>query len=155
MPAGVILVKRVRRRAFGLLRSVPGWLGSFLASLAGRPATPAEAWEAAAVPAPLRPALVFAADQKSLCTACGACVPVCPSRCLSLEGDERSPTRFELDLGACIGCGRCVEICPEAALVAVPVPAALVAGVSGRGRSRDLLASAGGDGRPRAEEGHP
>jgi len=145
MPARVVLVKRVRRRAFGLLRSASAWLTSLAGSLAGRRPNPIQEWEAAGVPIPLRPALVFGAERTSRCTACGSCVPVCPSGCLVVEGDERGLTRFELDLGACIGCGHCVEICPETALASVPVPAALASGIAGRGRRWDLLGSAQGD----------
>ena len=40
------------------------------------------------------------------CIACGACVKVCPSNALTLNG------RISLDLKKCIGCANCVGVCP-------------------------------------------
>jgi dissimilatory sulfite reductase (desulfoviridin) alpha/beta subunit len=38
------------------------------------------------------------------CTACGACVEICPMKALSLDGDT-----MVMDAGRCIGCGLCVS----------------------------------------------
>lgn len=50
----------------------------------------------------------------SLCTDCGACVPVCPVGILNL-----SKQTLKLDVTRnidCIGCNNCVEVCPESAI---------------------------------------
>jgi NADH-quinone oxidoreductase chain I len=56
------------------------------------------------------------------CVACMLCATICPSRCISIVGeqtpDARShPASFDLDLSRCIFCGLCEEVCPEAAIV--------------------------------------
>jgi NADH-quinone oxidoreductase subunit I len=56
------------------------------------------------------------------CVACMLCATVCPSRCISIVGEEtpegRSrPASFDLDLSRCVFCGLCEEVCPEAAIV--------------------------------------
>jgi len=56
------------------------------------------------------------------CVACMLCATVCPSQCISIEGetlnDGRSrPKIFDLDLSRCIYCGYCEEVCPVAAIV--------------------------------------
>ena len=56
------------------------------------------------------------------CVACMLCATICPSRCISIVGEEtpegRShPASFDLDLSRCIFCGLCEEVCPEAAIV--------------------------------------
>lgn len=52
--------------------------------------------------------------KESLCTDCGACVPVCPVGILNLS-KENSKLNVRRDID-CIGCGKCVDACPEAAL---------------------------------------
>jgi NADH-quinone oxidoreductase chain I len=56
------------------------------------------------------------------CVACMLCATICPSRCISIVGEQtpegRShPASFDLDLSRCIFCGLCEEVCPEAAIV--------------------------------------
>lgn len=52
--------------------------------------------------------------KNSLCTDCGACVPVCPVGILNLsKGNSKLEVSRNID---CIGCGKCVEACPESAL---------------------------------------
>ncbi len=47
------------------------------------------------------------------CIACGACVPECPTDCIS-EGDI-----YVIDSDKCIDCGACANVCP----VDAPAPA--------------------------------
>jgi Pyruvate/2-oxoacid:ferredoxin oxidoreductase delta subunit len=49
---------------------------------------------------------------KDACTACGACVEICPVEALRMEGDL--PV---VDEAWCIGCGVCATVCPADAVV--------------------------------------
>lgn len=44
------------------------------------------------------------------CTACGACIEVCPHRVLSLRKNEAGAA-YEVDATACTGCGICSDAC--------------------------------------------
>jgi ferredoxin len=57
-------------------------------------------------PLPFAPGLV-----ESACTQCAACLPVCPTRAISLE------TTIEVDHNLCIFCCACIKVCPEDALI--------------------------------------
>ena len=50
---------------------------------------------------------------KGACTACGACVEVCPTEAISAR---LAPLEFELDLGRCIFCGDCEKVCSAKAI---------------------------------------
>jgi len=65
----------------------------------------------------------FDKDQKgeTTCVACGLCVAICPSRCITLEIGEkedgkRYPVRYQIDALRCIFCGYCQEACPVNAI---------------------------------------
>ena len=52
------------------------------------------------------------------CIACNACVRICPSDCIVIEG-KRPPntkkmraTLFTLDFSTCSLCGLCIDVCP-------------------------------------------
>jgi formate hydrogenlyase subunit 6/NADH:ubiquinone oxidoreductase subunit I len=50
-----------------------------------------------------------------LCTACGACVEICPTRCIHITPDQdRAP--IQIDGSRCLFCSICVTICPIQAL---------------------------------------
>ena len=51
--------------------------------------------------------------QSSLCTACGACIQVCPFQALDWHLEASGEPRPVLDEGKCRHCGRCVQVCPE------------------------------------------
>lgn len=45
------------------------------------------------------------------CTACGACINVCPKGCISWEKDEYETLIPLVDNEKCIGCNSCVRVC--------------------------------------------
>lgn len=45
------------------------------------------------------------------CTGCGACISVCPQKCIDLSG-----TAAVIDQHHCLHCGRCAEVCPRQAI---------------------------------------
>lgn len=49
-----------------------------------------------------------------VCTACKACVEVCPDNCIHLHP---SPEKPEIDMDRCMFCGKCVGICPTQTIV--------------------------------------
>jgi len=58
---------------------------------------------------------------KTKCVACGLCMAVCPSQCITIETAEdeegrRYPLTYELDATRCIFCGYCEEACPVNAI---------------------------------------
>ena len=58
---------------------------------------------------------------KTKCVACGLCMIVCPSQCITIETAEdeegrRYPLIYELDASRCIYCGYCEEACPVSAI---------------------------------------
>jgi len=65
-------------------------------------------------------------EGRELCCACGLCEAVCPSRCITIygeedEGFERSNVGkiagfYQIDYTRCIFCGFCVEACPRGAI---------------------------------------
>ena len=53
------------------------------------------------------------------CTGCGACVPACPVRALSLESELPGGMGRKLvviEATRCSGCGTCLPACPRRAL---------------------------------------
>lgn len=52
------------------------------------------------------------------CTACGACLPTCPERCIRIAPRGYGVPLLVLD-DRCTGCGECAEVCPAAAIVPV------------------------------------
>jgi ferredoxin len=55
----------------------------------------------------------FAKVDCDLCTACGACIDVCPTEAIAMNGDE---TCAVVDPGLCTACGACVDECPTGAI---------------------------------------
>jgi NADH-quinone oxidoreductase chain I len=52
------------------------------------------------------------------CIDCQACVRVCPSMCIEIEGHRpeglkrKRATKFEVDFALCSECGLCLDVCP-------------------------------------------
>ena len=47
------------------------------------------------------------------CTACNACVRICPTSALTLTEDGVGTSVLTVDPTACVGCDECVRVCPE------------------------------------------
>jgi len=62
--------------------------------------------------------VTFPATGTHDCIACSACVRVCPSECIIVEGKrpegakKMRATSFILDFSTCSLCGLCVDVCP-------------------------------------------
>ena len=84
---------------------------------------------AAALSPNFRGSLTLAHDEQDqlLCTACGLCARICPSKCLTVQGEKppeggrRMPTSYRYDISRCSFCGMCVQGCPFSALTFTPV----------------------------------
>lgn len=56
------------------------------------------------------------------CIACGSCMRLCPSQCITVQGEKKEgdkrkyPTLFQVDFTRCSLCGTCSEVCPVAAI---------------------------------------
>ena len=50
--------------------------------------------------------------KKEECTACAACVNICPKKCISMKEDEEGFEYPRIDFEKCIQCGLCEKICP-------------------------------------------
>ena len=48
-----------------------------------------------------------------MCTACHACVSVCPASCITMEKDSLGFLRPHVDETACLGCGLCEKTCKK------------------------------------------
>ncbi|MBR5321989.1 MAG: Coenzyme F420 hydrogenase/dehydrogenase, beta subunit C-terminal domain [Clostridia bacterium] len=48
---------------------------------------------------------------KIKCTGCGACVNICPKRCISMKQDKEGFCYPVIEESACIGCKKCEKVC--------------------------------------------
>ncbi len=62
--------------------------------------------------------VTFAETHTHDCIACNACVRVCPSDCIEVEGKrpegskKMRATLFTIDFSTCSLCGLCIDVCP-------------------------------------------
>ena len=47
------------------------------------------------------------------CTACGACVNICPKQCIKIEKNQFYEGIAKINADVCIQCGRCKQVCPN------------------------------------------
>lgn len=50
---------------------------------------------------------------KNECTACTACLSICPVHCISMKADEEGFLYPAIDERKCINCGLCIKVCPS------------------------------------------
>lgn len=50
--------------------------------------------------------------EKNECTACGACIQICPKNCIDFERDETEMCSAQINRQKCISCKRCETVCP-------------------------------------------
>lgn len=55
-------------------------------------------------------------DGELRCTGCKMCAIACPGRCITVNGENKHVTDYQLELDRCLFCGLCVEACPFEAL---------------------------------------
>lgn len=51
--------------------------------------------------------------EKEYCTGCGACIYVCPKKCIRYEFDELDNIYPKIDGTKCVGCKKCRQVCPH------------------------------------------
>ena len=62
--------------------------------------------------------VTFPATGTHDCIACNACVRICPSECITVEGKRPEgtkklrATKFLIDFSTCSLCGLCIDVCP-------------------------------------------
>jgi NADH-quinone oxidoreductase subunit I len=108
------------RRAWAGVRSLLIGLGVTGRHLVRRPVTlqyPHQKPDASRWNGPIE-LKTFAETGTHDCIACNACVRVCPSDCIEIEGRrpegsrKMRATKFGLDFSTCSLCGLCIDVCP-------------------------------------------
>lgn len=77
------------------------------------------------------------------CTACGACVNVCPRQCIELCADELDALHPFVNSDKCIECYQCVKVCPANSAVKYHTPKRAYAAWSRNENTRKSSASGG------------
>lgn len=54
----------------------------------------------------------FQSNRKQDCCGCGACVAVCPAKCISIQRDEEGFDYPRVEESLCTQCGKCEKVCP-------------------------------------------
>ena len=54
---------------------------------------------------------VIEAVVADMCTGCGACVAVCPIKCVQLKLDKDGYYKRDIQKNSCLNCGKCINVC--------------------------------------------
>lgn len=62
-----------------------------------------------------------AGSSDNLCTSCGYCEMICPTKCIQVELPVNKtvpvlPKNFHFNAATCVYCYLCVDVCPESAI---------------------------------------
>ena len=80
---------------------------------------------------------------KDICTACGACIEVCPRQCIRFETDDLDSLHPVIDNKRCSNCGLCHNICPNNTIPRYHFPQKVLAAWSNNCDHRETSASGG------------
>lgn len=51
-------------------------------------------------------------NDKTECCGCGACIQICPRKCIDFLEDEEGFSYPSVNLQKCVDCNLCMEVCP-------------------------------------------
>ena len=77
------------------------------------------------------------------CTACYACINVCPKQCISMHKDTYGSLQPKIDENKCINCNLCVKTCPNNTPPTFNMPSACYASWIEEYKTRKKCASGG------------
>lgn len=80
---------------------------------------------------------------RSKCTACSACMNICPRKCINMDFDSIGNHILHVDESTCIKCGKCIEICPVNKMTTSQLSVAAYAGWSNDATRRKVSSSGG------------
>ena len=80
---------------------------------------------------------------KNICTACKACLNICPRAAIDFKLDELDNLYADINQNLCIGCGLCKKVCPQINLVSLNNTEYCYAGWSLNDKTRKESASGG------------
>ena len=66
--------------------------------------------------------------EKDQCTACGACVNICPKKCIEIRSNQYKEGIAFWDSDKCIKCGLCKKVCPNYNSLLLRIPISTYAG---------------------------
>ena len=77
------------------------------------------------------------------CTACGACVDICPKNCITFSRNSMDEEYAAVDLKQCINCSKCTKVCPQLNISEGEIPDICYAAWSLNEKTRLTSASGG------------
>lgn len=81
--------------------------------------------------------------EKEKCTACNACINICPKGCIHFVFDEIDVHTAEIEEEQCIHCGMCYKVCPQLNEMEASTPSRCYAAWSNNADIRKFAASGG------------
>lgn len=79
----------------------------------------------------------------SLCTGCGACMNICPSRAICMRPDSEGFAHPEVITSKCTDCGLCSSICPQLSETNFQLDSPVCYAVICKNKFRDITSSGG------------